>query len=953
MNSTLTLINGTKITPERNFKVPNMEFVKSSGLNGYRVISDFMYIKHSLNLTIKVDISQENLEYIFANDVNYIIIKNNFEGASLPKEVGYFVTNKRWMAKETIEYTLLCDVVNSFNDSVEISDKTRILRQHKDRWKRELVSGQAHIGDITTQESSWLTQDESELRIYRDYGRLAIISTAILNIAEYIDTTYDYIFGYEEMHNAHFYFLDEQYNVISEIPHTATSSGNEDAGKIKVAIGINGYVEDLEAVSPTRISIPSNAHYIALSFESYEMQSGSHYYYLQIYDWEDVPEEEWNDAWQSLLYTMQAFLQTGVYYDETQGSNKIIPIIDRYSENISPVLYAESDGIYLTEKGALHSSAWYLVYKNQNNPSESLENPVKCLVFAANKVNAKFSAGGSETFNQNDIWNILARINGCSSKDELVFNIMSSWQNRFISLFSQGIVVCGDNTDNLNCDVHIVTPQVNETYNLNITDSQQNQFIRNLFISAQYDSNKNDVALIIEVCTNNSNERVLKTFLGNTDTFSLTFTNGRTARTCPRSAFKSESSWLINRPAIKMFTAVDGDYVCESINSVDRTDPKLIKIIKLPYCPVDATSSEDGTYLRVSSDWTYDANEKTLRLSRMSSKMSRMLDISDSFVAWGEAFYEYDYSLVVQPERLRQEEFETKLFHSDYYLPKVIYDSFSFTFQLELMAVQPTDVWQIKYDVSNTIMSRFMFTFLDYDCAGKELRDYNNIMYIARNNDCVIFNQQYINYIRTGYNYDLKSLQLAREQQNLDVGLGIAQNAVGTIGSAVTGVMNKSYMSVATGIINLGINSAKALIDKHYAEIERQMQLDAKKVQLQNQATGVIDANDVDLLEVYTQNKLKMKVYRVSPKMKKALFNLFYYCGYICEEQGIPDTTSRLRFNYVQAELVFVKTPNLPEEMIEALKARYLAGVTFLHSYNGEIDYDQKYENWEVSILDN
>ena len=953
MNSTITLINGTKITPERNFKLPDMSYVENSGVNGKQEITKFMYIKHSLNLTIKVDITQYHLEYIFANDVNYIIITNDFtnQAGTLPKKVGYFVVKKRWVAQETIEYTLLCDVVNSFNDSVEISDKTRILRQHKDRWKREVVYGKAHIGDITTQETSWLSERNDELMLYHDYGRLAIISTAIMNIAENISTIYDYDFGYQEMQNAHFYFLDDEYKVISEIPHTQESSGNENQGVIQVSIALNGgFVKDLLAVSPTEIPFPSNAHYIALSFEAYEMAQGSHWYYFQIHDFEDVPEEDWDDAWEALTTHLDSFLQTGNYYDETQGSNKIIPIIDRYSENISPMLYG-TDNYYLTEKDMLNSSSWYLVYKNQNNPDDSLVNPVSCFVYASRSINVEFEQGGTETFNANDIWNILARINGFSSKSELVFYVVENWINRGASIGLLGIIICGNNTDNENCEVDVITPEINETYTINTTTGDS-QFIRNMHITCQYDSTRNDAAIEITIWQDNGS-RVMRTFLGNTDTFTLTFRNGRTARACPNSHFKNQSEWLLGQPTISMFTGSQGSFVCSSITSVNRTDPKLIKIIKLPYCPIDATLSEDGTYLRVSSRWTYDSTEHTLKLARLNTKLTRLLDIDLPLTPWSNAFYEYDHSLVVQADREKSYEFETKLFHSDYYLPKIIYDSFVFTFQLELMTERPADKWTIQYNVSNTITSRFMFTFLDYVCYKNESRDYNNIMYIARNNDCVIFNQQYINYIRTGFNYDMKSLELFREKQNIDIGLGLGKNALTTITSGISGYMSGNYMGVASGILNLGINTAQSLFDRHYAELERQMQIDAKKTQLQNQSTGVIDANDVDLLEVYSQNKLALKLYEVSPRVKKALFNLFYYCGYICEEQGIPDTTSRLRFNYVQAEIVFVKTPNLPQEMIDHLKELYKLGITFLHAYNGQIDYDQKYENWEVSILDN
>lgn len=957
MNSTLTLINGTKITPERNFKVPNMEFVKSSGLNGYRVISDFMYIKHSLNLTIKVDISQENLEYIFANDVNYIIIKNNFEGASLPKEVGYFVTNKRWMAKETIEYTLLCDVVNSFNDSVEISDKTRILRQHKDRWKREAVYGKAHIGDLITHPKSYFDyEDYGELRIswFQQAGQTSVICflydltepSIYLESGDYGHP--DILFGYFGMSaydQAKYYFVDENFNIISQLSHTPA-----DGDEIRVVYGNSGYpykIIDSSTGSDVNISIPENAKYIALCGQTLtEDYSGV---YVEIADWDDLTEAQFDEASEKFEDYYKLIQLTGNYYEETQGSNKITPIIDRYSENISPMLYGGAK-YFLQEKGQLAPTDWYLIYKNQNDPSDSLLNPVNCFICASQQTSFVQASGTSGTYNQTAIWKILAKINGYSEDEVLLFQ--HDVANGSIPYGSvRGLLFCGQ-FDNPNCQFTISSPDVSGTYTLH-SSSEAN----NLYIIPMRRTQPNGIELWMFLIPNSDDilveNMIFNTSVDITDSFSFSFTNGKIARTIT-DELADNQAWMLTtyQPQAPFFMGAGSVLVVDGINQVDRTDPKLIKIIKLPYCPANVVIGEDG-YLRFGDEYNYDVNEKMLKVNRLSTTFSRILDIDMPLTAWSNPFAEYDYEFSVKPEREKSYQYETKLYHSDYYLPKIIYDSYTFVFQLELMTNRPNDRWQIQFNVSNTINSRFMFTFLDYVCENNEVRDYNNIMYVARNNDCVIFNQQYINYIRTGYNYDKKSLELLKEKIDTGFNFDIAKGATSTFFGGVNEIMKQNYMGMYSRLADFGISIGETVVMNNYAKIEAEMQLEAKKVQLQNQATGVMDANDVDLLNVYSRNKLALKFYEVSPRMKKALFNLFYYCGYICEEQGIPDTTSRLRFNFVQAEIVFVKTPNLPQEMIAQLKDLYKLGITFLHAYNGVIDYDQKYENWEVSILDN
>lgn len=942
MTSTLTLINGTKITPERNFKLPSMNWVANSGLNGYQTISNFQYIKHSLNITIKVDIDQHNLEYIFANDVNYIIIKNNFTDTqgNLPKEVGYFVINKKWLAQKTIEYTLLCDVINSFNDTVEISNKTRILRQHKDRWQRRITGQQAHIGNITTHQKSYFDySDFNELKIlwFQNAGLTSEICFLYDLTRQSIDLGDEWktirfgYYGMSSINPAKYYWIDEDYNVIGQINHTPS-----DADWIEITYGgIAGMPVDVIS-DGNHISIPAQAKYIAVYGQTLTSEYSG--VYVQIDDWDDLPEEEYEQALIDFEDYYELIEKTGVYIPAVIGSDKIIPIIDRYSENISPMLYGGTK-YFLKEKGQLSDVNWYLVYKNQNNPDDSLVNPVDCYLYGSRQLTVAPADTSTASFDEDDIWDILCDINWYENKQDFNYDVA----NIILHLGEKlGIEICG--TDNPTCSLHFTGGNIDWTGSLSG---------KVLIIQPMFAGSPDRMILWIALYDENGGfgASYFSKAFEITDTFSFTFTNGKIARQCNDENFSDQPSEIITWPQVNMFVGVGQSAYVKSIDDVNRTDAKLIKIIKLPYCPANITLDENG-YIRYSDQWVYDSNDQSLKLNNFKTKFARMLDIEQPLTPWTNAFRELDYEQEVNPNADRDERFETKLYHSDFYLPKVIYDSFSFTFQLELMTTHPENKWGIQYNVSNNITSRFMFTFMNYYCGDNETRDYNNILYIARNNECVIFNQQYVNYIRTGYQYDKKSMELFIQQQNLGYTLDTIQSSITTGQSAFRSYQKSDYLSMLGGYANFGFNIAQAAISKRYAEISKQMELDAKKTQLQNQATGVIDANDVDLLDVYSQNKLALKIYEVSPRMKKALFNLFFYCGYICEEQGIPDTTSRLRFNFVQAEIVFVKTPNLPQEMIEELKNKYLAGITFLHAYDGQIDYDQAYENWETSILD-
>ena len=84
--------------------------------------------------------------------------------------------------------------------------------------------------------------------------------------------------------------------------------------------------------------------------------------------------------------------------------------------------------------------------------------------------------------------------------------------------------------------------------------------------------------------------------------------------------------------------------------------------------------------------------------------------------------------------------------------------------------------------------------------------------------------------------------------------------------------------------------------------------------------------------------------------MKKAVGDLFYYCGYKLELQGIPNKNSRYWFNFVQCEMLLTDTNNIPVEIEDDIKEKFKNGVTFFHYHSG-FNFAQDKENWETSLI--
>ena len=105
----------------------------------------------------------------------------------------------------------------------------------------------------------------------------------------------------------------------------------------------------------------------------------------------------------------------------------------------------------------------------------------------------------------------------------------------------------------------------------------------------------------------------------------------------------------------------------------------------------------------------------------------------------------------------------------------------------------------------------------------------------------------------------------------------------------------------------------------------------------------------------YSNNKAKLVLYKVSPRLEKELDNLFYYTGYVCNEMKIPSTNSRYWFNFLAAELDITGiSASIPEVCLTELFNKYKEGVTFLHGHlvNNVLTWDfaQEKENIEVGL---
>lgn len=388
------------------------------------------------------------------------------------------------------------------------------------------------------------------------------------------------------------------------------------------------------------------------------------------------------------------------------------------------------------------------------------------------------------------------------------------------------------------------------------------------------------------------------------------------------------------------------------INQLNRTDSKIIKVIKLPYAPTNDIVY-DLNFSFNSSIWQYDSNTKMLKLVDLNTKFKS--DITDFW-------YDFSFNVISanskSPIASRNIHNEYKLYHSDFRYIKLNYDSFNLIIYNELLSVNDTinPSSMIEFYCTTTINSRFIFKIHD-DIYEKSYSDYPTTLTIARNNELGLYNSSYINYIRNGFNYDVKN-----KNRNVGVqyGLGAVQ-ILGAVGSAISSVSTGGF-GVA-GAISLGTSAIATLTHAINSQISQESQIQQKLEALKSQANEIESSDDVDLLDVYNGNKLHKIRYRISDEMIQLLFNLFHYTGY--KANNIDNITNyintRYWFNYIQCDLHLINvSKQIPIDIIEEFKSKFREGVTIFHRHASIINVSvdsgynlkQDLENWDVDLVD-
>ena len=269
--------------------------------------------------------------------------------------------------------------------------------------------------------------------------------------------------------------------------------------------------------------------------------------------------------------------------------------------------------------------------------------------------------------------------------------------------------------------------------------------------------------------------------------------------------------------------------------TIDKTLEENLKIINVPYSPTPYTIGING--YEIDDCWEYDQQLGRLKLVDFERKFIHQIGTTERNL-----LYNFDYTETPNP-LVKRNVLDSKLYHSDYCRNKFVYDSFSRIFPLEQLNIEESlnsaflndheSNFAFTFVMSRNIVSKFLFKFdFVYKFANE---DYPNVVAVARNNEEVLYNSAYLNYVRTGYNYDLKS----KERNEVASGLGIGLNVASLIASGVIGLATGNPIAVA-GAVASGIGLVGQLVNFAKTTAQNEENVQRKLVETQRQAVSVL-----------------------------------------------------------------------------------------------------------------
>ena len=380
-----------------------------------------------------------------------------------------------------------------------------------------------------------------------------------------------------------------------------------------------------------------------------------------------------------------------------------------------------------------------------------------------------------------------------------------------------------------------------------------------------------------------------------------------------------------------------------------KTDPRLIKIVELPYAPFDYT--ETNGIFQIPNGWELNSYG-ALRLIDADE-----VDFKSSVVSIDNLAPEpFVIADVVNEAGIQKkanpEEYETKLWNSSYYSLKYIYDGDYHAVKLEEfehLAV-PSYSLNVNFNSSTGMDNSIAFEFKSTEQLDTDFGDW---LISNRTTEVPYYTNEYLNYLRYGKAVDERNKAYS-----------IASTVVGGIGSTVSTGASLAFAitgagAASGGIIGAAIGGAIGLVSTIIAtssSIDKANdQIQSKIDQYTHQSSSIQASNDLSIFKKYGKNKLLQVEYQPTKELRDSIGRYFHLYGYSCDEYGIPNWNTRIWSEYYVMEPDFWMS-YIEKDYEDDISARMKAGFRLLHRVNthdqsGLYDFESEHENWERSLI--
>lgn len=908
----------TCLTPARNALVDNLEGYLNTlvGTSNETYSNDaFQYLQMEKDMDIKINMTQAKV--IDQSLGNYVKITES------GKTWYYFLLKTTWKSRQCVELKLSIDSVNTFRKDLTFSDKTKIKRQSMPQF------GLANPG---TNDIQKVTKPIYQIEIGKQYWFSAPSSPS--SESGYLQT--------------------DGNNIIFRRMSSSLSVTYETAKIGKIAVNTDG-----NFLTTYRFENNTYVIYKTITLDRYN-QTDTEEALKGLWTIELNSDNTSTDNVNAVLETLGGEIAPSTWRSYTR-------LIDKYPEQLSiqqerilgPKIRDDNIGISYLD--------WYLIYKTRDNLSpDNPNNPVYCYCIANKPIIISKSGGGaSRTLTTADL-------------PEGQYNYVLVNDNPGYSFSMNGKTISQGGEFCLLTHTYVTMNGVQAATSIteNIYRVDDLKFVRiddriwvyiyGTFLRKGKVHNGNPIVgewtpEFQGLITNAVNNEASPSTYGSVYTDSLTINELNFTRVTYDGDIPMQyAQTLIGDKAVyNIGTQVTRSTI--AFSAIDKTDSKLIKIIKLPYAPVKTTYN-NGAYI-FPSEWTYEAGYMRLNDAALATEFSNAINelTGDDLPIF------FNPQRKIRPTEQRNSYYENKIYHSDFYTYKIVYDSFVKTFKLEnfdFSGFVPDVTFDpnqykipITFKPTNTINSKFAFNFdtNKSDNLGIHYRsqqDFEEYLLVDRNNEETIFSNAYIDYIRNGYNYDQKAKQQQESVSGILAGVQLAAGIASFAASSITG-----GVSAAAGIA-LVSGALSSFIGLANTRTQNENAMQSKLANLKAQSTNVAGADDVDLMSYYCGNKLRQISYRAIAQDEKFLADFFHFCGYnhpVIEE---PKLTTRYWFNFIQCTPVFNEEgKTVYNDYVDDVKSRYEAGVTVYHYHAGVgnqngWDWNQEYQNWDSWMLE-